>query len=276
MNNELIERAIYFARNKHCGQVRKWSNEPYVCHPLAMYDELTSYLKKKALMAHLNEDYLTDLACACILHDTIEDTDTTFEEIKQVFNDNIAGIVRDVTNKTTLEDGNRETRKKIENTCIANLSFKSKIVKLLDVKCNLNGCVNSEFKSTGKTRFTEKYLQEKEHLLNEMEKHDAYQDRANPYFQLYRKIFEDTKDVLNNEKLTLRDIDHDEKRYLQVKLEEAENIIWLLKSNVDHIQNKNIEQQKIYQNVILENAYTLCQCYIEKHNPKKKENEPLR
>lgn len=72
---------------KHAGSVRKFDGSPYIIHPL-MVAVYFSYFKKSK-----NRDLL--FACA-VLHDTLEDTDTTIEEIEQNFGD-IASIVKELT-----------------------------------------------------------------------------------------------------------------------------------------------------------------------------------
>lgn len=81
--------AIQFATIKHAGQVRKVSGDPYVSHPLAV-----SYILSSAKVSK-NRD---DLLCACLLHDVLEDTDTTFIEIAEQFGPLVASLVFELTN----------------------------------------------------------------------------------------------------------------------------------------------------------------------------------
>lgn len=83
-----ILKALEFAKLKHEGQVRKVSNEPYFSHPL-----IVSYL----LVSFKDSKNLDDLICASLLHDTLEDTDTTFEEIAKEFGPLVANIVYELT-----------------------------------------------------------------------------------------------------------------------------------------------------------------------------------
>ena len=82
---ELITKAFNFARQAHKG-VRRHSGEPYIMHPLAV--------------AHIvcKEIGLGSTSiCAALLHDVVEDTDYTIEDIKNLFGDKIAGIVNGLT-----------------------------------------------------------------------------------------------------------------------------------------------------------------------------------
>ena len=81
---EVIKKAYYFAEELHKGQVRQ-SGEAYISHPLNV-----AYI-----LAEMHAD--RDTVCAGLLHDTLEDTDTTKEMIAQEFNKNIANLVDGVT-----------------------------------------------------------------------------------------------------------------------------------------------------------------------------------
>jgi GTP pyrophosphokinase len=83
-NEELIEKAYRFAKEKHEGQFRK-SGEPFFAHPAEV-----AYI-----LADLKMDVPTIVAG--LLHDTVEDTDATFEEIEREFGKEVAFIVRGVT-----------------------------------------------------------------------------------------------------------------------------------------------------------------------------------
>lgn len=81
---KLIKKALIYADNKHSGQMRK-SGEPYIIHPIAVADKLVSF----------NAD--CNIVCAALLHDVLEDTNTSKEELKQEFNNDIAYLVDGVT-----------------------------------------------------------------------------------------------------------------------------------------------------------------------------------
>lgn len=78
---DLIEKAIIFAAKAHGGQTRKGTNIPYITHPYAV----GMYLLK----AKCSEEVIA----AGILHDTLEDTDTTFEELAAAFGVRVANLV---------------------------------------------------------------------------------------------------------------------------------------------------------------------------------------
>ncbi|MBQ8176844.1 MAG: bifunctional (p)ppGpp synthetase/guanosine-3',5'-bis(diphosphate) 3'-pyrophosphohydrolase, partial [Oscillospiraceae bacterium] len=76
--------AYEFAAKAHSNQVRS-SGEPYITHPLAV----------SFILLELGMD--TDTICAAMLHDVVEDTDTTLEEVKKLFGQDVAMLVDGVT-----------------------------------------------------------------------------------------------------------------------------------------------------------------------------------
>ena len=82
---EIITKAFNFARQAHKG-VRRHSGEPYIMHPLAV----ARIVCKEIGMGSTS-------ICAALLHDVVEDTDYTVEDIRNLFGDKIAGIVSGLT-----------------------------------------------------------------------------------------------------------------------------------------------------------------------------------
>ena len=87
---EMLKRAFLFARKAHKGQCRK-SGEPFVAHPVEV----------AIILADLRMDVET--LCAALLHDTVEDTDTTLDELAEMFNPAVAQLVDGVTKITRIE-----------------------------------------------------------------------------------------------------------------------------------------------------------------------------
>ena len=128
--NRLIQ-AIAFAADKHRNQRRKDANaSPYINHPIALANVLT------------NEAGVDDetVLIAAVLHDTIEDTDTTASELESVFGEEIAAIVLEVTDDKRLPKGERK-RLQIEHA--PTISRSAKLVKLADKICNLRDMVDN-------------------------------------------------------------------------------------------------------------------------------------
>ena len=122
--NRLLQ-AIAFAADKHRDQRRKDANaSPYINHPIALANVLA------------NEGGVDDEAVlvAAILHDTIEDTDTTAEELRRLFGKRITDIVLEVTDDKALE---KAERKRLQVEHAPHISRRAKLVKLADKICNL-------------------------------------------------------------------------------------------------------------------------------------------
>lgn len=92
---DAVKKAYGFAKEKHAGQLRK-SGEPYIVHPLNVAYTLSLY--------HADKETL----CAGILHDILEDTDTTKAEIAYLFNEEIANLVEGVTNFDDMDFDTKE------------------------------------------------------------------------------------------------------------------------------------------------------------------------
>lgn len=127
----LILRAIAFAADKHRNQRRKDADAtPYINHPIA----LANVLKE--------EGGVTDpvVLAAAILHDTIEDTETTAYELEKLFGPEITKVVLEVTDDKTL---GKAERKQLQIEHAATASHQAKLVKLADKICNLRDIVKS-------------------------------------------------------------------------------------------------------------------------------------
>lgn len=116
--------ALNFSAYKHRYQQRKDNTTPYINHPIAVANIL------------LNEAGVTDEAIliAALLHDTVEDTDTTFEEIEQQFGEIVSKIVAEVTDDKSLP---KAVRKQQQIDHAAGLSDRAKLLKLADKTANL-------------------------------------------------------------------------------------------------------------------------------------------
>ena len=98
---DLIDRAVEYARNKHKDQKRK-DGSPYVIHPLAVAE----------IVSEMGLD--TDAILGALLHDCIEDTDSTFDEIALLFGETVAELVDGVT-KLTRADFSTKEEAQMEN-----------------------------------------------------------------------------------------------------------------------------------------------------------------
>jgi guanosine-3',5'-bis(diphosphate) 3'-pyrophosphohydrolase len=127
----LILEAAAFAAHKHRDQRRKDKlASPYINHPIAL----------AALLA--NDGGISDarVLAAALLHDTIEDTETSPDELEQSFGPEVRDIVLEVTDDKSLPKGDRK-RLQVEHA--PHISREAKLVKLADKICNLRDILAS-------------------------------------------------------------------------------------------------------------------------------------
>ena len=122
---ELILCALAFAAHKHRDQRRKDVHaSPYINHPISLANLL------------VNEGAIRDseVICAALLHDTIEDTETTPRELARAFGPRVCAMVLEVTDDKTLQKAERKRR---QIARAARASRAAKLIKLADKICNL-------------------------------------------------------------------------------------------------------------------------------------------
>lgn len=81
LDTELLDRAIIFAVKAHSGTERRGKGFPYIVHPMEAVEIVSTMTSDQELLA------------AAALHDTVEDTSVTIEQIRREFGDRIASIV---------------------------------------------------------------------------------------------------------------------------------------------------------------------------------------
>ncbi|MBM3357145.1 MAG: bifunctional (p)ppGpp synthetase/guanosine-3',5'-bis(diphosphate) 3'-pyrophosphohydrolase [Betaproteobacteria bacterium] len=121
----LILKALEFASHKHRYQRRKDKEaSSYINHPIELANVLW------------HEGGVTDpvVIAAALLHDTIEDTETTWMELRGAFGDELADVVLEVTDVKWLR---KNVRKRLQVARAAHASERARLVKLADKICNL-------------------------------------------------------------------------------------------------------------------------------------------
>ena len=139
LNTELLDRAIIFAVKAHSGTERRGKGYPYIVHPMEAVEIVSTMTADQELLA------------AAALHDTVEDTDVTVEQIREEFGDRVAELVASETDQIPDQVGNdvmagadrpsaEETwhsRKQAAIDRLAKASHDAKIVALGDKLSNM-------------------------------------------------------------------------------------------------------------------------------------------
>lgn len=131
---------LEYAKKLHYGQTRR-SGEPYINHVKEVAE--VSVLIAEHLIGQyvFLESELDDLYAAGLLHDTIEDTNTDYENIVELANERVAGWVSSISNDKRLPS---ETRRLMYCFSISVACIEVKILKLADIYSNLKGIVGTE------------------------------------------------------------------------------------------------------------------------------------
>ena len=146
----LIERAYVFSKAAHeaVGQVRKYSGEPYIVHPIEVAGIVQTVPHTDAMLA------------AALLHDTVEDTQVTAADIEREFGTEVAELVGWLSDVSRKEDGNRAARKAIDLEHTSKAPPAAKTIKLADLISNSMSIVAHD------PKFARVYLIEKAALLD--------------------------------------------------------------------------------------------------------------
>ena len=128
LDTTLLDRAIVFAVRAHAGTERRGKGFPYIVHPMEAVEIVATMTSDQELLA------------AAVLHDTVEDTDTTVEQIRTEFGDRIASLVAsesDIVLDGVSEEDSWHARKQAAIDRLARASHDAKIVALGDKLSNM-------------------------------------------------------------------------------------------------------------------------------------------
>lgn len=168
-DNDMVMRAFEFAKEKHRSQVRKGSGLPYIVHP-----EMVMELCKKFV-----PDCDDIMLAASLLHDTLEDTKTTYEEIKNNFGQEVADIVQELTSDE--EELNKLGKAQYLTDKMNKISDKAKTIKLLDRLHNLK-----DIPKDG--NWFKKYSEQTKYILSNIKNINTTQ----------QKIIDEINKIINN------------------------------------------------------------------------------
>lgn len=198
--SNLISKAQIYCISKHGFQKRKYTGEPYSDHPIrvaglameAPYESKKHLIytdEKNTLYKSLTQDGLIAIA---LLHDVIEDTPTTYEELVAVFDKTVADGVRDLTNesKLTKSTASRAERKRMDREKIKSCPPYIRFIKYLDRLDNLTDTLhyvldwNIRHKLPEKDFFF-KYIEESRELQDVLNLKELSETYGNDFFWKY-------------------------------------------------------------------------------------------
>lgn len=157
MDCDLVARAAAFAGYAHGSiqQLRKYTGEPYIVHPEEVAGIVADVTDDQAVIA------------AAWLHDVLEDTPVTYNQVWSEFGPRVAQLVVEVTDVSKPEDGNRAARKALDCMHLAKASAAGQTIKLADLISNTRSIVEHD------PDFAVVYLREKKALLRVLNRGDS-------------------------------------------------------------------------------------------------------
>lgn len=148
MIKEIVHKAYSFSKAKHEGQTRNFSGLPYFTHP--------KYVAR--IIEELTEN--PELIASAFLHDTLEDTKTTYDELITEFNIDIANIVKELTNPPKLGSG----KKLYMAEKLLTISDNALTIKLADRYHNILFLESDDVAK----KFLLKYTDETDYIMNKL------------------------------------------------------------------------------------------------------------
>jgi len=152
----LIDEAKQLAGKAHEGQFRKYSGMPYIIHPVEV-----------ATIVQTVEGHTDEMIAAALLHDVVEDTEYSFEDIAEAVSPGVAELVRGLTEVSQPQDGNRAVRKAKDRDFLAQQSAEVQTIKYADIISNTQDIRAND------PKFAKVYIEEMKLLLQVLDKGDA-------------------------------------------------------------------------------------------------------
>jgi|TARA_B100001094_G_scaffold87008_1_gene83269 (p)ppGpp synthase/HD superfamily hydrolase len=150
----MLDEVLKFATLAHIDQKRKYTGDPYIVHPIAVSEIVKTV------------EHTDEMVAAALLHDVVEDTDVTIEQVEAKFGYKVAELVGWLTDVSKPEDGNRKTRKALDREHSAQAPAEAQTIKVADLIHNTDSIERHD------PSFWKIYKQEKIALLDVLTKAD--------------------------------------------------------------------------------------------------------
>jgi len=172
---EKEQKALEFATAAHGSQMRKYKPEPYIEHP------------KRVAAIVKSVPHTTEMVCAALLHDVLEDTPITGPEIEKEFGKEVLKLVQELTDefiKQKYPRLNRKVRKERETERLSKISDKAKTIKLADIIDNTPDI------SLNDPGFARRYIPEMEALVKVLRggNHQLYERAQSEVKAAYKRL----------------------------------------------------------------------------------------
>ena len=144
LDTDLLDRAIIFAVKAHHDTERRGKGFPYIVHPMEAVEIVATITPDQELLA------------AAALHDTIEDTDVTVEQLRELFGERVAELVQEESDRFTegvSEADSWHDRKQAAIDRLAHASHDAKIVAMGDKLSNMRA-IARDYKVKGDNLWT--------------------------------------------------------------------------------------------------------------------------
>ena len=171
----LVLKATQFAALKHCDQRRKDGKTPYIIHPISV----------AMILSEIGSIEDPEILSVALLHDTLEDTDTSAHELDKIFGSRVRIIVEELTDNDMLTFSQRK-QMQIDNAPY--LSKDATLVRIADKISNVSDVIENPPPEWNQKRCN-KYVDWAEAVMNNCQK--VNQDLENHFFELlteYRKL----------------------------------------------------------------------------------------
>lgn len=189
----MVQSALAIASLYHRNQKRKYTGEPYIEHPKLVSKIITDYMEACddiPLFAFDPMDY-SIIQSAALLHDTIEDTNATYEEIQKVFGKSVCDLLYFLTDDLTPKDGNRKLRKEKYLEKLLDSPYEAKCLKIADVLANVRNL--AEVVPAEDKGFAIKYVGEKQQMVEAFKtlKERKKRDKRYYWYKIFSKMLSD-------------------------------------------------------------------------------------
>lgn len=165
----MVNDALMLAIKAHKNQRRKYTGEPYVVHPIAVSKIVESV------------DHTPEMIAAALLHDVVEDTDITIQDICDQFGTVVGMYVHYCSEISEKKDGNRAFRKKMDADHYALGPAESQTIKIADLLSNAESIVEHDPKF-----FHSAFKHEKKYMLSVLTKADPkLREAAEKYLEIH-------------------------------------------------------------------------------------------